>query len=89
MSLDTFPSSTRLHRYQPLSDAVKALMNSATVLNPTIVEPWLRQYQVLPGRTHPEMNGTAHGGYIMHATRIIDEGIVSNASASRKKRGKR
>jgi len=74
---------------EPLSDAVQALMHSGTALNPTIIEPWLRQYQVLPGRTHPEMNGTAHGGYIMHATRILDEGIVGHATGGRKKRGRR
>jgi hypothetical protein len=28
---------------------------------------------VLPGRTHPEMQGTLGGGYLLHATKVIDE----------------
>lgn len=50
---------------------LQALMPLETILNPTITEPFLRQYQVLPGRTHPEMNGTAHGGFLLHATKIL------------------
>ncbi|PLW56532.1 hypothetical protein PCANC_01524 [Puccinia coronata f. sp. avenae] len=37
----------------------------------TISEPWLRAYQVLVGRTHPEMNGTHHGGFIFSAIKVI------------------
>ncbi|OAV86667.1 hypothetical protein, variant [Puccinia triticina 1-1 BBBD Race 1] len=37
----------------------------------TISEPWLRVYQVLVGRTHPEMNGTHHGGFIFSAIKVI------------------
>ncbi|EFP74480.2 uncharacterized protein PGTG_00436 [Puccinia graminis f. sp. tritici CRL 75-36-700-3] len=36
----------------------------------TISEPWLRAYQVLVGRTHPEMNGTHHGGFIFSAIKV-------------------
>lgn len=50
---------------------LQALLPLETILNPTITEPFLRQYQVLPGRTHPEMNGTAHGGFILHATKVV------------------
>jgi len=37
----------------------------------TISEPWLRAYQVLVGRTHPEMSGTHHGGFIFSAIKVI------------------
>ncbi len=34
-------------------------------------ELWLRRYQVLPGRTHPEMqNDLASGGYVLHGYKI-------------------
>ncbi|KAK1391184.1 tRNA (adenine(58)-N(1))-methyltransferase non-catalytic subunit TRM6 [Heracleum sosnowskyi] len=33
-------------------------------------EPWLREYQVLPSRTHPHMQMSAFGGYILTGTRI-------------------
>ncbi|OWM74988.1 hypothetical protein CDL15_Pgr021339 [Punica granatum] len=35
-----------------------------------ISEPWLREYQVLPSRTHPCMQMSAFGGYILSGTRI-------------------
>jgi tRNA (adenine-N(1)-)-methyltransferase non-catalytic subunit len=53
-----------------------------SLLNPTIIEPWLRQYQVLPGRTHPTMNGIAHGGYLLHAVRVFDDPGISSARAA-------
>lgn len=57
-----------------LTQAVQAMIPMPSVLNATLVEPFLRQYQVLPGRTHPEMNGTDHGGFLLHATRVLDDG---------------
>lgn len=53
-------------------------------LSPSIVEPWLRKYQVLPGRTHPEMQGMGHGGYLLISTRVFDD-PSANSSVSRKK----
>ncbi|XP_063950555.1 uncharacterized protein LOC108219982 isoform X3 [Daucus carota subsp. sativus] len=35
-----------------------------------IAEPWLREYQVLPSRTHPHMQMSAFGGYVLTGTRI-------------------
>jgi tRNA (adenine-N(1)-)-methyltransferase non-catalytic subunit len=70
---------------------LQSLMTSTdeSVLNPTIVEPWLRQYQVLPGRTHPEMNGTPHGGYLLHGIKVIDATAgVKAISAGKGDRGR-
>ena len=66
---------------QTLSDALQSLIPMPTVLNPTLIEPWLRQYQVLPGRTHPVMNGVGHGGFLLHATRVFDE-VSANSARS-------
>ncbi|CAH1756353.1 7502_t:CDS:10 [Entrophospora sp. SA101] len=41
---------------------------SKNYLNPQITESWLRQYQVLPGRTHPFMSTSGGGGYLLTAT---------------------
>lgn len=78
---------------QPLSELLENMLPDREILNPTILEPWLRQYQVLPGRTHPTMNGIAHGGYLLHAVRVFDTPVVASAMAaglsqarSRKKR---
>lgn len=47
-------------------------------INIQVVEPTLRRYQVFPGRTHPYMNGTAGGGFLLSATRVFsNEQVVS------------
>ncbi|XP_046403559.1 uncharacterized protein LOC124169111 [Ischnura elegans] len=45
------------------------------VANLRVVENWLRSYQVLPNRTHPEVNMTPGGGFVLTGTVIdfIDE----------------
>ncbi|CAG8470760.1 5290_t:CDS:10 [Acaulospora colombiana] len=45
--------------------------NLLKYLNPTITEGWLRQYQVLPGRTHPSMSASGGGGYLLQATYVV------------------
>lgn len=35
-----------------------------------LVEPWLRRYQVLPRRTHPEMWASGTGGYLVHGVSL-------------------
>nr|AFK39347.1 unknown [Lotus japonicus] len=35
-------------------------------------EPWLREYQVLPSGTHPCMQMSAFGGYILSGTKICE-----------------
>ena len=58
---------------QPLVEAQACLRAQHSYVNISETEPWLRRYQVLPGRTHPEMTTSASGGYILHAIRILDE----------------
>ncbi|XP_071442953.1 tRNA (adenine(58)-N(1))-methyltransferase non-catalytic subunit TRM6 [Hetaerina americana] len=41
------------------------------VANLRVMENWLRNYQVLPNRTHPEVNMTPGGGFVLTGT-IID-----------------
>ncbi|MBW0488922.1 hypothetical protein O181_028637 [Austropuccinia psidii MF-1] len=55
----------------PLSNLQNSLRKSSNFIHVTISEPWLRRYQVLPGRTHPEMNGTQGGGFILSAIKVI------------------
>lgn len=33
-------------------------------------ESWWREYQVLPGRTHPEMSTSGTGGYILSGIKV-------------------
>ncbi|KAK4051812.1 tRNA (adenine(58)-N(1))-methyltransferase non-catalytic subunit trm6 [Microbotryomycetes sp. JL201] len=52
-------------------------------LAPSMTEPWLRRYQVLPGRTHPEMNGMQHGGFLLSAIRVFDDVNVESVNSRR------
>lgn len=59
------------HQYlQPLAVCMHNLQREKMAINLQISEPWLREYQVLPSRTHPRMQMSAFGGYILTGTRI-------------------
>ncbi|KAG8064183.1 hypothetical protein GUJ93_ZPchr0004g38764 [Zizania palustris] len=59
------------HQYlQPLAACMHSLQVSKTAIGLQISEPWLREYQVLPSRTHPHMQMNAFGGYILSGIRI-------------------
>jgi tRNA (adenine-N(1)-)-methyltransferase non-catalytic subunit len=59
------------HQYlQPLATCMHSLQVSKMAIGLQISEPWLREYQVLPSRTHPHMQMNAFGGYILSGIRI-------------------
>ncbi|WFC94819.1 tRNA (adenine(58)-N(1))-methyltransferase non-catalytic subunit trm6 [Malassezia brasiliensis] len=58
---------------QPLVEAQARLRANPNFINVSITEPWLRRYQVLPARTHPDMSTSSSGGYILHAVRILSD----------------
>ncbi|XP_020259775.1 tRNA (adenine(58)-N(1))-methyltransferase non-catalytic subunit trm6 [Asparagus officinalis] len=59
------------HQYlQPLATCMHKLQTSKMAINLQISEPWLREYQVLPSRTHPHMQMSGFGGYILSGTKI-------------------
>ncbi|PKI77429.1 hypothetical protein CRG98_002202 [Punica granatum] len=59
------------HQYlQPLATCMHYLQTEKMAIGMEISEPWLREYQVLPSRTHPCMQMSAFGGYILSGTRI-------------------
>ncbi|GFZ10374.1 eukaryotic initiation factor 3 gamma subunit family protein [Actinidia rufa] len=63
------------HQYiQPLATCMHNLQLGKMAVGLQISEPWLREYQVLPSRTHPLMQMSAFGGYILSGTKIcIDD----------------
>ncbi|KAK8936516.1 hypothetical protein KSP39_PZI012786 [Platanthera zijinensis] len=66
---------------QPLAMCMHKLQASKMAINLQISEPWLREYQVLPSRTHPHMQMSAFGGYILSGIRIGSDACnVSNGS---------
>ena len=42
-------------------------------INLRIAENWLRHYQVLPERTHPEVSMSGSGGYILTGCKVFNE----------------
>ncbi|KAK7275211.1 hypothetical protein RIF29_16320 [Crotalaria pallida] len=59
------------HQYlQPLATCMHNLQLEKMAIGLQISEPWLREYQVLPSRTHPCMQMSAFGGYILTGTKI-------------------
>ncbi|GMH36731.1 hypothetical protein BSKO_04604 [Bryopsis sp. KO-2023] len=47
-------------------------------------ETWWREYQVLPERTHPMMDGKNAGGFILSGYKVIHEKMPENLLAARK-----
>ncbi|XP_050267659.1 uncharacterized protein LOC126712391 [Quercus robur] len=59
------------HQYlQPLATCMHNLQLKKMAIGLQISEPWLREYQVLPSRTHPCMQMSAFGGYILSGIKI-------------------
>ncbi|XP_041021578.1 tRNA (adenine(58)-N(1))-methyltransferase non-catalytic subunit trm6 isoform X1 [Juglans microcarpa x Juglans regia] len=54
----------------PLATCMHNLQLGKMAIGLQISEPWLREYQVLPSRTHPCMQMNAFGGYILSGTKI-------------------
>ncbi|KAI8990630.1 Gcd10p-domain-containing protein [Trametes punicea] len=73
--------------HSPHIQTVTALQNQLRdlpgYLGPSVTEGWLRQYQVLPGRTHPLMNASGSGGFIFHVIKIYDDLTASSAMLHR------
>ncbi|SJX64013.1 related to GCD10-translation initiation factor eIF3 RNA-binding subunit [Sporisorium reilianum f. sp. reilianum] len=58
---------------QPLAEAHAKLRGDEEFIDISVTEPWLRKYQVLPGRTHPEMTTSSTAGFVLHALRVFGE----------------
>ena len=50
---------------EPLLDSYMAVKEAGTAINVNLSESWLRSYQVLPERTHPHVNMSGGGGYLL------------------------
>ncbi|KAI0652487.1 Gcd10p-domain-containing protein [Trametes meyenii] len=68
---------------QVVTDLYNQLRDLPGYLGPTVTEGWLRQYQVLPGRTHPMMNASGSGGFLFHVIKIYDDPTASSVMVQR------
>ncbi|KAK2163730.1 hypothetical protein NP493_1443g00013 [Ridgeia piscesae] len=53
---------------EPLLDCYMKLKKRGGVVLLKLTETWLREYQVLPSRTHPQVNMSGTGGYLLTGT---------------------
>lgn len=56
---------------EALEDCYAFLREHKGLVNYRLTETWLREYQVLPNRTHPVIQMTGTGGYLLTAKTII------------------
>ncbi|MCL7027435.1 hypothetical protein MKW94_006983 [Papaver nudicaule] len=70
------------HQYlQPLASCMHNLQTARMAIGLQISEPWLREYQVLPSRTHPCMQMSGFGGYILNGIRICNNEVSIKPSS--------
>ncbi|CAM6102245.1 unnamed protein product [Calypogeia fissa] len=61
------------HSYQqPLAECMHKLQANNLAVALQLSEPWSREYQVLPSRTHPHMQMSATGGYTLSGIYIVN-----------------
>ncbi|CAI5727971.1 unnamed protein product [Peronospora destructor] len=57
---------------EPLTRTFARLQKMEAIIDLQLNETWTRENQVLPGRTHPEMNMSACSGYLLWGIKILD-----------------
>jgi tRNA (adenine-N(1)-)-methyltransferase non-catalytic subunit len=57
---------------EPVAACHAGLRADGSVVGLSLAEPWLRELQVLPGRTHPMMNMHNGGGFLLSGTATVD-----------------
>jgi len=68
------PFAVFSHAQQPLAEAAEWAIRERWAVCVELHEPWSREYQVLPSRTHPHMGMSATGGYLLIGTRVLPAG---------------
>ncbi|XP_034966017.2 tRNA (adenine(58)-N(1))-methyltransferase non-catalytic subunit TRM6 [Zootoca vivipara] len=62
---------------EPLLECYTKLREKGGVINLKVSETWLRNYQVLPDRSHPKLMMSGAGGYLLTGITVINENIKS------------
>ena len=55
---------------EPLTQCFQALQELNHAINLRLSDTWTREYQILPGRTHPNMNMSQSGGFILTGIKL-------------------
>lgn len=59
------------HSMQPLADCLHACQRRKLAVRLQLIEPWTRNYQVAPNRTHPMMTAHPPTGYVLSGVKVI------------------
>lgn len=65
---------------EPLLECFTKLREKGGVINLKLSETWLRNYQVLPDRSHPKLVMSSGGGYILHGTTVARDTTKTNSN---------
>lgn len=73
---------------QPLAETQEALRKAGLGVNMQLAETWMRVYQVLPARTHPNMSMDGASGYVLSGVRVFPDtsGIVKRKKEDKKEK---
>lgn len=55
---------------EPLVECFRELQKQSLAINIRLMDTWMREYQVLPGRTHPAMNMSQCGGFLLTGIKL-------------------
>jgi tRNA (adenine58-N1)-methyltransferase non-catalytic subunit len=58
---------------EPLTACFVEIQRRKIAINLHLTDTWTREYQILPGRTHPNMSMSQHGGYILTGIKLSPE----------------
>ena len=74
---------------EPLADCFRVIQQKNLAINLRLSNTWTREYQVLPGRTHPNMSMSQSGGFILTGVKLdpsfghieLDEAVMKEVRA--------
>ena len=58
---------------EPLSECFREIQKQNLAINLRLSDTWMREYQILPGRTHPNMTISQSGGFILTGIKLCPE----------------
>jgi len=71
---------------EPLVECFTELQNQKIAINLRLSDTWMREFQVLPGRTHPNMNMGQHGGFLLTGIKICPTHGINELDEEEEKR---
>lgn len=55
---------------EPLVECFREIQKQSLAINLRLSDTWMREYQILPGRTHPNMSMSQSGGFILTGIKL-------------------